>query len=209
MKVLCGSETCREYKGHIIKYFVNCCEKESIIIIYSWIYICYVEESRPPLWSSVQSSWLQNGDVLWFLWGTNWIYICYVEESGGLVGRVPGYRFRSPGFYSRRYQIFWEVVGLERSPLCFVSTTEELLERKSSSFGLENQEYGRRGSASLTTRHPSIRRIWHLNINNRTRNLTACSIAPQQTTLPCTSVFTNFHKLCKNHQIMSMSIYWL
>jgi hypothetical protein len=45
------------------------------------IYICYVEESRPPLWSSGQSSWLQNGDVLCFLWGMNWIYICYVEES--------------------------------------------------------------------------------------------------------------------------------
>jgi hypothetical protein len=28
-----------------------------------------------------QSSWLHNGDVLWFLWGTNWIYICYAEES--------------------------------------------------------------------------------------------------------------------------------
>jgi hypothetical protein len=25
----------------------------------NWIYICYVEESRPPLWSSGQSSWLQ------------------------------------------------------------------------------------------------------------------------------------------------------
>jgi hypothetical protein len=24
-----------------------------------WIYVCYVEERRPPLWSSVQSSWLQ------------------------------------------------------------------------------------------------------------------------------------------------------
>jgi hypothetical protein len=35
----------------------------------------------PPLWSSDQSSWLHNGDVLCFLWGTNWIYICYVEES--------------------------------------------------------------------------------------------------------------------------------
>jgi hypothetical protein len=44
-------------------------------------FICYVEESRPPLWYSDQSSWLHNGDVLWFLWGTNWIYICYVEES--------------------------------------------------------------------------------------------------------------------------------
>jgi hypothetical protein len=34
-----------------------------------WIYTC------PPLWSSGQSSWLQNGDVLCFLWGTNWIYM--------------------------------------------------------------------------------------------------------------------------------------
>jgi hypothetical protein len=25
----------------------------------NWIYICYIEESRPPLWSSGQSSWLQ------------------------------------------------------------------------------------------------------------------------------------------------------
>jgi hypothetical protein len=36
---------------------------------------------RPPLWPSGQSSWLQNGDALCFLWGTNWIYICYVEEG--------------------------------------------------------------------------------------------------------------------------------
>jgi hypothetical protein len=36
---------------------------------------------RPPLWSSGQSSWLHNGDILCLLWGTNWIYICYVEES--------------------------------------------------------------------------------------------------------------------------------
>jgi hypothetical protein len=33
------------------------------------------------MWSSGQSSWLQNGDVLCFLWGTNWIYKCYVGES--------------------------------------------------------------------------------------------------------------------------------
>jgi hypothetical protein len=35
----------------------------------------------PPLLSSGQSSWLQSGDVLCFLWGTNWIDVCYVEES--------------------------------------------------------------------------------------------------------------------------------
>jgi hypothetical protein len=37
--------------------------------------------NRPPLWSSGQGSWLQNGDVLCFQWGMNWIFICYVEES--------------------------------------------------------------------------------------------------------------------------------
>jgi hypothetical protein len=46
--------------------------------LYIWGQACKV---RPPLWSSGQSSWPQNGDVLCFLWGTNWIYICYVEES--------------------------------------------------------------------------------------------------------------------------------
>jgi hypothetical protein len=48
------------------------------------------------------------------------------------------------GLNSRRYQIFWEVVSLERGPLSLVSTTEELLRRKSSSSGLEIREYGRR-----------------------------------------------------------------
>jgi hypothetical protein len=65
------------------------------------------------------------------------------------------------GFDSRRYQIFWEVVGLERGPLSLVSTTEALLGRKSSGSGLESRDYGRRGSAALTTRHPSIRKRWH------------------------------------------------
>jgi hypothetical protein len=34
------------------------------------------------------------------------------------------------------------VVGLEQGPLSLVSTTEELLERKSSGSGLESREYG-------------------------------------------------------------------
>jgi hypothetical protein len=34
-------------------------------------------------------------------------------------------------------------VGLERGPLSFVNSIEELLGRKSSGFGLENREYGR------------------------------------------------------------------
>jgi hypothetical protein len=35
-------------------------------------------------------------------------------------------------------------VGLEQGPLSLVSTTEELLQRKSSDSGLESREYGRR-----------------------------------------------------------------
>jgi hypothetical protein len=46
-----------------------------------------------------------------------------------LVVRVSGYRSRGPVFDFRRYQILWEVVGLERGPLSLVSTTEELLGR--------------------------------------------------------------------------------
>jgi hypothetical protein len=49
-----------------------------------------------------------------------------------------------PGFDSLRYQIFWEVLGLERGLLSLVSTIEEFLERKSSGSVLEIQEYGRR-----------------------------------------------------------------
>jgi hypothetical protein len=35
-------------------------------------------------------------------------------------------QIQGSGFDSRRYQISWEVVGLERAPLSLVSTTEEL-----------------------------------------------------------------------------------
>jgi hypothetical protein len=62
----------------------------------------------------------------------------------GLVVRVPGYRSRGPGFGYRRYQIFREVVGLERGPLSLVSTIEELLEKIVSGSCLEIREYGSR-----------------------------------------------------------------
>jgi hypothetical protein len=42
-------------------------------------------------------------------------------------------------------------MGLKWGPLSLVSTIEELLERKSSGFGLENGHYGHRGFATLTT----------------------------------------------------------
>ena len=45
-----------------------------------------------------------------------------------LWSRVSGYRYRGLGFDSRRYQIFWVVVGLERGPLNLMRSIEELLE---------------------------------------------------------------------------------
>jgi hypothetical protein len=70
-------------------------------------------------------------------------------------------QIQGPRFDFRRYQIFGEVVGMERGPLSLVSTTEELLGTKSNGSGLESREYG------LWIRHadhvaPSIRKVWHL-----------------------------------------------
>jgi hypothetical protein len=84
----------------------------------------------------------------------------WCDHLCGLMDRVYGYIHRS-GFDSRRYQIFWVVVGLERGPLSLLATIEELLERKSNGFGLEDQDYGLRGSAALTTQHPSIPKSLH------------------------------------------------
>jgi hypothetical protein len=60
------------------------------------------------------------------------------------VARVPGYRSRGSGFDPRHYQIFREVVVLERGPFSLLSTIEELLARNSREFGVEIRDYGRR-----------------------------------------------------------------
>jgi hypothetical protein len=80
-----------------------------------------------------------------FLWGTNWIYVCYVEESRPPLwssGHSSWLRIQWPGFDSRRYQIFWAVVGLERGPPSLVTTIDELLERKSRGSCRKSREYG-------------------------------------------------------------------
>jgi hypothetical protein len=51
------------------------------------------------------------------------------------------------GFGSRPYQIFWEVDGLEPG-------YTQPREYNCSCSGLEYRDYGRRGTAALTTRHP-------------------------------------------------------
>jgi hypothetical protein len=61
----------------------------------------------------------------------------------------------------RRYQIFWEVVGLKRGSLSLVSTIEELLGKNSRGSGLENRDYGRSWFTALTTLHSSFSKSWH------------------------------------------------
>jgi hypothetical protein len=60
----------------------------------------------------------------------------YADSFCGLVVRLPGYRPIDLGVDSRRYQIFWEVVGPERGPLSLLNVTEELLAYP----GLENRD---------------------------------------------------------------------
>jgi hypothetical protein len=56
---------------------IVCCEVR--------IYICYVEESRPPLWSSGQSSWLQNRDVLPVRYKLNLYILCRRKQTASVV----------------------------------------------------------------------------------------------------------------------------
>jgi hypothetical protein len=52
-------------------------------------------------------------------------------------------------------------VGLERDPLSLVKINEELLERKVAAPVEKTEINDRWGSATLTIRHPSIRKSWH------------------------------------------------
>jgi hypothetical protein len=70
-------------------------------------------------------------------------------------GQSSWLQIQRSGFDSRCYQIFWEVVGLERSPLSLVSTIEELLGRNSIGSDLKIREYDRRDHADHVA--PSIR----------------------------------------------------
>jgi hypothetical protein len=76
-------------------------------------------------------------------------------------GQSSWLQIQTSGFDSRRCHIFWEVVGLEQGPPSLLSTTEELVEWKSSGLGLETRDRGRRGSAALITRHPTIYKSLH------------------------------------------------
>jgi hypothetical protein len=75
----------------------------------------------------------ENGDFI-CIWNV-------FDRLCGLVVKSSWPHIQTSGFDSRCYQIFWEVVGLERGPLSLVSTNEELLGRNSSGSGLESREH--------------------------------------------------------------------
>jgi hypothetical protein len=82
------------------------------------------------------------------LWIKATEFVCFIifRIQGPLLwssGHCSWLQIQRSGVDSRRYQIFWEVVALERGPLSLVSTIEELLGRKSSGCNLEIREYGR------------------------------------------------------------------
>jgi hypothetical protein len=98
----------------------------------------------------------QNVHSLWVNLLLILLDLCFMKLS--LNGRPPLWSIGHSswlqiqiGFDSLHYQIFWEVVGLERGPLSLVSTIEELLERKSSGSGLEIRDYDSRDLLTLTT----------------------------------------------------------
>jgi hypothetical protein len=66
----------------------------------------------------------------------SYIHHVRINRFCDLMVRVPGCRPRGPGLDSRRYQIFFVAVSLERGPFSLVRINEELLERKSNGSGL-------------------------------------------------------------------------
>jgi hypothetical protein len=79
-------------------------------------------EGKCRIWFGVQGK---------FQFSTKHFRTCVPEYSPlWTTGQISWLQILMPGFDSRRYQVFGEVVGVERGPLSLVSTTEELLDRK-------------------------------------------------------------------------------
>jgi hypothetical protein len=78
--------------------------------------------------------------------------------------KVPSYRSKDPGFDSRRYPIFLEVVGLGWDPLSIVRITEELLEWKSSGSGFRKSRLTAVGIRCADHAAPSIRKKLELTL---------------------------------------------
>jgi hypothetical protein len=139
------SQVCSSYSLFSCPFYIRCCCFLNCVVVYAVLIVADISKTymywlcdqnrsknRMVLELSAQDM-LQN---LHFL-GSFSAYFPYFERKYksilmrdrlcGLVVTVPGYRSRYPGFDSRRSQIFWEVVGLERGPLSLMKITEELL----------------------------------------------------------------------------------
>jgi hypothetical protein len=106
------------------------------------------------------------------------ILFCYnlrfhVDHLCGLVVRGPGFDFR-------RYQIFWEIVGLERGPLSFARIIEELLERKVAAPVLKTEINGR----GLSLRWPRDTYPLKLALTSPTSDGESAGIVRCRTTTP-------------------------
>jgi hypothetical protein len=154
-----ASLLCLLLKNKITKTFVL--NKRCIIIISkdmqavrSWlpitITLVWTQVKQCAIWDGYSGTRVGFLKVIQFPWLPLWS-----------SGQSSWLQIQRSGFDSQGFKIFWEVVGLEQGPLSLVSTIEVLLGRESRSSGPENRDYGHRGSAALTTWHPSIRQSWH------------------------------------------------
>jgi hypothetical protein len=84
-----------------------------------------------------------------------------MDRLCGLVVRVLGRRSRDPRYDSRRYHIFWEVVGLEQSPLSLVRINDELFEWKSSVSGSRESRLTTVGIRCADYATPSFGKRWN------------------------------------------------
>jgi hypothetical protein len=84
------------------------------------------------------------------------LYMLCKRKKTATVAQWSEFLATDPEFWVRFLALpdFLRSSGSGTGPLSLVSINEELLERKSSGYGLENRDYGRRGCAALTTRHP-------------------------------------------------------
>jgi hypothetical protein len=99
-------------------------------------YVC--QEANPDFLIIQHVAWLLYQCSYLRVWNTFYNFFVSLWSSG----QSSWLQIQRSWFDSWRYQFFWEVSGLERSPLSVVSTVGELLGRKSSGSGLENREYG-------------------------------------------------------------------
>jgi hypothetical protein len=120
MKVLLGDFSAKVGRENIFKPTIG---NESL---HNWVSVVNSATSKNLI---VKSTMFPHPNIHKFTW-----------TSDGLVVRVSGYRSRGPGFDFRRFQMFWEALGLERGPLSLLRTTEELLGRNSSGSGQENRD---------------------------------------------------------------------